>query len=233
MDMAAGFFVGFLGSFHCAAMCGPIALVLPQGNTHGFSFYTGRVLYNVGRIVTYAVLGIILGFLGKSIALAGMQRYVSILIGVLLVVAFFLPSVAGKFLIRIFPLSRFATRITSRFAILLHRRSLLSLFLLGVVNGFLPCGFVYVALAGAVTLGEGVRGMAFLAGFGLGTMPVMLAISTLGGRISSAFRTRVSALVPVLTLVLAGLFVLRGLNLGIPYISPSLAGEKTEASTCH
>ena len=235
MDLASGFLIGVLGSFHCAAMCGPIALVLPSGSSRGATFYLGRILYNGGRVVTYALLGVTLGYLGKSIMLAGLQRSVSILIGCVIALAVFVPSMVKSVLARCSPLNRLHSILKVQFAGLLHRRSQLSLFLIGMLNGFLPCGFVYVALAGAVTLGEGLRGMMFLVGFGLGTMPVMLTISFLGRKISSALRTRVAILAPVLTLAIAVLFILRGLNLGIPYISPSITteGVKVEAGACH
>jgi sulfite exporter TauE/SafE len=117
---------------------------------------------------------------------------------------------------------------------LLRRRSLVSLLLIGIVNGFLPCGFLYIALAGAATLGDIPMGMAFLAGFGLGTFPVMLGISLIGRTFRPDIRRKASALLPAFIFLLAVLFILRGLNLGIPYVSPQLKETASASgSTCH
>ncbi|MCK5087912.1 MAG: sulfite exporter TauE/SafE family protein, partial [Melioribacteraceae bacterium] len=81
MEIWAGFVIGFLGSFHCVGMCGPIALALPIGNVSNFQLVIGRILYNLGRVVTYAFFGAMFGLFGKGIAIAGLQSYVSILLG--------------------------------------------------------------------------------------------------------------------------------------------------------
>ena len=94
-----------------------------------------------------------------------------------------------------------------------------SLFLFGIINGFLPCGFVYVALAGAMTTGDFVSGALFMALFGLGTTPIMLATSLVGKFISGGLKSRMNKLIPVFAIILAIIFILRGLNLGIPFLT--------------
>jgi sulfite exporter TauE/SafE len=233
MDLISGFVVGILGSFHCVAMCGPIALALPAGNSAGMVYVAGRVLYNTGRIMTYVLLGALMGSIGGLFALAGMQQAVSIAVGCFMILALFLPSIARFSSSRwSFPGSLY-TRLRTHLGTLLHRRSLVSLLLIGIVNGFLPCGFLYIALAGAATLGEIPKGMAFLAGFGLGTLPLMLGVSLIGRTLRPGIR-KMSALLPAFTFLLAVLFILRGLNLGIPYISPHV--KETASATqnsCH
>jgi sulfite exporter TauE/SafE len=234
MDLLSGFVVGILGSFHCMAMCGPIAIAIPAAHTAGMAYVAGRILYNSGRTMTYVLLGALMGSIGGLFALAGMQRAVSIAVGCSMILALLLPPVGRLFSSRWSFLSSLHTVFRARLGTLLRRRSLMSLLLIGVVNGFLPCGFLYIALAGAATLGDIPKGMAFLAGFGLGTFPVMLGISLIGRTFRPDIRRKASALLPVFTFLLAVLFILRGLNLGIPYVSPQLQETASASgSTCH
>jgi len=234
MDLVAGFVVGILGSLHCVAMCGPIAVALPTANAAGMSYVTGRLLYNTGRIITYMLLGALLGSIGGLIALAGMQQAVSIAVGCLMILALFLPSITVFLSARWSFLGSFYASLRTRMGTLLRQKSFLSLLLIGIVNGFLPCGFLYIALAGAATLGEILRGMAFLAGFGLGTLPLMLGISLIGHTLRPGIRRKISALLPAFTFALAVLFILRGLNLGIPYVSPQVTETASSTQTiCH
>jgi hypothetical protein len=235
MEAVAGFLLGFFGSAHCAAMCGPIALALPGGSLRGIGFVAGRLLYNCGRIVTYALLGAIVGIVGHQVALASLQHVLSVTIGVLMMLMLVLPSRVTGMLGHGVVLPRLYARLKVILASLFQRRSLPALLALGLVNGLLPCGFVYVGLAGAATMGSETGGMLFMTGFGAGTVPIMLGIALLGPSLSVAIRTKVSAMVPVLTFVVAVLFVLRGLNLGIPYLSPVLPGgtETVQTKACH
>ena len=107
---------------------------------------------------------------------------------------------------------------------------------IGLLNGFLPCGLVYVALAGAITTGGWVMGGLYMVTFGLGTLPVMLAVSLAGRLLGTGFRTKLTRLVPIAGTVLAMLFILRGLSLGIPFVSPTPAKTDTGQATmdcCH
>ena len=94
------------------------------------------------------------------------------------------------------------------------------MFLFGIINGFLPCGFVYVALAGAMTTGDFISGALFMSLFGLGTIPIMLGTSLVGKFVTRGLRSKMNKLIPVFAIVLAIIFILRGLSLGIPYLSP-------------
>ncbi|MBU2492053.1 MAG: sulfite exporter TauE/SafE family protein [Bacteroidetes bacterium] len=220
--MWTGFVIGFLGSFHCIGMCGPIALALPIFNESYVKLLLGRVLYNLGRIVTYTLFGALFGLFGKSLELAGLQQNVSITIGIIMLVVILMPR---KYKNRLtdFYLYRFISNfIKTSFSKLTQKKSNYSLFIIGVINGFLPCGFVYVALAGAVSTGSIYSGSAFMALFGFGTFPIMLVASLAGKYISLGLRSKINKLIPVLALILAVIFILRGLNLGIPYLSPKL-----------
>jgi uncharacterized protein len=222
MDFLSGVVVGILGSLHCAAMCGPIALALPGGESRQRQFLAGRLLYNAGRIVTYIILGAILGSLGGLFALAGLQQAVSVAVGVIMILVLVFPSLVHRISARWSPAAQLQARLRTSFSMFLRRQTLFSLFGLGLLNGLLPCGLLYAALGAATALGEPLRGMVFLGGFGAGTLPIMLGIGLLGKTIKVQVRRRLSGVLPVFTLALGLLLILRGLNLGIPYISPEV-----------
>ncbi|MGB2959226.1 MAG: sulfite exporter TauE/SafE family protein [Bacteroidota bacterium] len=233
MEMLSGFVFGLFGSAHCVGMCGPITLVLPRGTRSGTLYVVGRVLYNLGRMATYATLGMAAGYLGKRLVLSGVQQYLSIGLGVLVLAFLFLPASVRRAIPRLGVVEKLQGLLKAVFKSLLDRRSILSLFLIGLVNGLLPCGLVYVALAGATATGGELSALLFMVGFGAGTFPVMLGMSLLGSAISNGIRKKLLAAVPVLTFVLGVLLILRGLGLGIPYVSPDLSkgGHMTHHDT--
>lgn len=234
MDLLSGFLVGFLGSVHCAGMCGPLALALPVPGGGTLTYLYGRVVYNAARVLTYAVLGAVAGLVGRTLVLAGAQQIVSVLIGVCILLTVLLP-LALKSVFPFFTLpARFSAHVQAKLAGLMKKSSIFALFLIGLLNGLLPCGFVYVALAAAITTGEVYRGVLFMVGFGIGTGPIMLAIALAGKHLQAGIRRRLVVLAPVFTAALAVLFILRGLNLGIPYISPAVSEEQHQQQQhCH
>ncbi len=221
----SAFFIGLAGSLHCLGMCGPIALALPVPPGSRRAKVAGRVLYNAGRITTYSALGLLIGLFGQSLTFALSQQKLSVLIGVVMLLVFMLPGSSTHRLALFSPVARFTNGIKRRFAQLFGKKSLTALFLLGVLNGLLPCGMIYVALAGAVASGSGVMGMAYMTLFGLGTMPMMLSVSLGGQWLNVHWRGKLLKVVPVFTVLLASLLILRGLNLNIPGLSPHV--EKT------
>ena len=226
--------IGLLGSFHCVGMCGPIALALPVHTPSPWKYFLSRILYNLGRVATYMWLGALMGFVGQRVMLAGVQQNLSILIGVLILLGVVLPKKITSRLENFSLLGKMYSVVRSGISNLFQQRTLGSLFIIGMVNGLLPCGFVYVALAGAATTGDALRGATFLLGFGLGTIPLMFAVSYYGKMITLNVRAKISKLIPLFTVLLALLFILRGLNLGIPYVSPKLdTGKVQQDVMCH
>ncbi|HEX7653452.1 MAG TPA: sulfite exporter TauE/SafE family protein [Verrucomicrobiae bacterium] len=219
MDFVLAISLGLLGSLHCAAMCGPLLLALPVPAGGPARFITGRLIYQLGRILTYTLLGILAGLAGKSIVLIGIQRWLSIGLGVAILGGFFL----SRRLALATPVIRSVGWLKRVMGRQLQQRTLRSLFLLGILNGLLPCGLVYVALAGAVSRGTLTAAIGFMAAFGLGTLPTMLGISLSGKILSPAIRLKLRRVIPVSVCLLAGLLILRGMALGIPYLSPDLA----------
>lgn len=228
MDFWTPFILGLVGSLHCAGMCGPLALALPAAGRTASAYVAGRLAYNLGRVVTYTLLGVVFGLLGKTLLLAGVQRWLSIAIGLLLLAGLF----ASRKLVAWVPLTRLVEWLKSRMSVLLHRRSVESLAVLGLLNGLLPCGLVYVACAGATVTGSVLNGAQYMAVFGAGTVPMMLAISLSGRLVPISLRLSLRKVLPVTVGLLGVLLVLRGLSLGIPYLSPDLAGAGG-AACCH
>jgi len=219
MDLSLALLLGLLGSLHCAAMCGPLMLALPVAAGGAGRFAAGRIVYHLGRVTTYALLGFIAGLVGKSLLLVGIQRWLSIGLGVLILLGFFLSKKASVSA----PVVRFVMWLKSAMSTQLRRRTFSSLTLLGLLNGLLPCGLVYVALAAAVTQKNILSAVAFMAVFGAGTLPMMLAASLFGKCLSQSLRMKLRGAIPLGIILLASLLILRGLSLGIPYVSPDLA----------
>lgn len=203
-------------------MCGPIALALPSGSFKNFSFYIGRTLYNIGRVITYSFFGLIFGILGKSFSFISLefQQGITIATGVIILLIVILPSGFKPKIFEKFSFINFTSKIKNYFGSLFKRGSLNSLFFIGILNGFLPCGFVYVGLAGALLTGEVFNGIFYMALFGLGTVPVMFGTALAGNFINLQVRQKISKAIPYFAGLIAILFILRGLSLGIPYISP-------------
>jgi sulfite exporter TauE/SafE len=230
-----GLAIGFLGSLHCIGMCGPIALALPRQNGSRLRLLLGRILYNSGRVLTYGLLGIAAGLLGEVVRFASLQQALSITAGVALLLAVFLPSRLAR---RVIPgnlVDRLVVRFTKAAGVLFKSRTIGALFAIGFLNGLLPCGLVYVALAGAAATGDKLAGGTFMILFGLGTVPVMVAVSLVGPLLSVRLRRALTRLIPVGAVALAALLILRGMSLGIPYISPRLDSDRAmhQANHCH
>jgi hypothetical protein len=231
----AGFLFGLLGSFHCVGMCGAIALALPGAVDKATSprrYAGGRLLYNLGRVTTYATLGAGAGLLGQGLRLAGLQQGLSVASGGLILLLVVVPE---RYLSRgagWLGLNRPLAWVKNTLGRLFQLPTLPALYATGVLNGLLPCGLVYLALAGALSA-PGVAGAAaYMACFGLGTLPLMFGLSLSGQLVPLRWRTRMRRAVPYAASVLAVLFIVRGLGLGIPYLSPQLspAAAKTTAA---
>jgi uncharacterized protein len=224
------FLLGLVGSLHCAGMCGPLMLALPAGpGGCRRRLIVGRLIYNAGRIITYALIGSVFGLLGQSFALAGLQRWVSIGAGVLVLGGLFFSS---RFTFR-GPIQQGVNVLKRHFGGLLRRPGATAQLGLGVLNGLLPCGLVYTAAAGAVATASAWSGLGYMVLFGLGTVPMMLALGLAGHRLQPALRFKLQRLIPVGLTLVGALLILRGLELGIPYLSPVLDPAGGGCGRCH
>lgn len=210
------FTIGFFGSLHCIGMCGPIALVLPFGQRSRWQMAFNALLYNLGRTVTYTALGIIIGLLGKGIFLAGLQKQLSIFTGIsLLLVVLFSINLERK-IVSIPFFNQLFFFLKSGLRSLLKKPSRASIFFTGLLNGLLPCGLVYLALVGALTMGNIESSAVYMLFFGLGTIPLMLGATLMGKYLDLRFRNQLKKLYPVFILGLAVWFIVRGLNFYVP-----------------
>jgi sulfite exporter TauE/SafE len=227
----AAFTIGLLGSFHCVGMCGPLALSLPLNSNSFFSKLSGALLYNSGRIVTYSLFGLLFGIIGKSVALFGFQQWLSIILGSLIIIFVILPKRSAAFNSNAFVLNYFG-RLRSSLGKLFSRKNYSSLFFIGLLNGLLPCGLVYMAAAGAVASGEITNSILFMAFFGLGTLPMMWSVAFFGNYVSISFRQVIRKMYPYMMMLMACLLILRGMGLGIPYVSPKADMHKKAIHSC-
>lgn len=213
--LSTAFLLGLAGSLHCVGMCGPLMLALPL-DAAGKRHVVGRMLvYHAGRILTYAALGLLFGMLGKGLAVAGFQKFLSVAAGILMLI---MALTAGRFerLVTVLPgFGAFTNRVKSGIGHLIRQNPNGSTFSLGLLNGLLPCGMVYAALAGAISSAGMVEGAGFMAFFGLGTLPLLLTVSVLNRSFGLALRQRVRLAQPILLMVAGWLLLQRGLHLDL------------------
>ncbi|MDQ3109890.1 MAG: sulfite exporter TauE/SafE family protein [Bacteroidota bacterium] len=231
MFAAAALLLGLLGSVHCIGMCGPIALALPLRREKSRSLFGGIFIYNFGRAFTYALLGALSGLAGNAVKWAVGQQTLSIAAGILILLTLF-AGMFGKRMKISSPLTKWFSFIRNAFGKLFRSHRPDALLLIGMLNGLLPCGLVYAALAGAAATGNPLNGAIFMFVFGTGTMPVMFFLSYAGTKIGAPLREKMRKGVPVFVGIMAVLLIVRGLGLGIPYVSPSFSDGKVTCSHC-
>ena len=219
--LLAAFITGLVGSLHCLGMCGPIALALPRKSSALAVILPGRLLYNMGRVMTYTLLGGLAGLIGHSAQLAGFQQSLSIILGIALLLLALFSVNAEKRFFSIPAVERGMGKLRAQLGKYFGNPAPGNFLAIGLLNGLLPCGFVYLALAGALAQGHVVDSMTFMAFFGLGTIPMMLGISVLGGKMPQALKSKVRPFLTAFAVAFALLLIVRGLGLGIPYISPA------------
>jgi sulfite exporter TauE/SafE len=215
--MLIGFLLGIVGSLHCVGMCGAMVVAMSQWGLPA-QFWGGQVRYHVGKIAGYAVLGALVGLVGKTLSLAFSQQGLSIAVGSVLLLSLVLPA----YLMHLPTQNKLTMYLRTAF------QNKKSQFVIGFLNAFLPCGLVYVALASALATGEWYDATLFMAMFGLGTMPALLGVAWAGKHLQklkkNAFLQKIKVQY-VLTLCLGAMLLMRGLNLGIPYLSPQITNE--------
>jgi uncharacterized protein len=225
------FVLGILGSAHCIGMCGPLMLAMPFGNRNSAAL-PRSLIYNFGRMVTYGLLGLVFGIFGKSFFVSGLQQALSIFIGVLIILFFFLPSMASFGNKLKSSIEKFLNPLYSRITNLSEKSNFMFYFLSGMINGLLPCGLVYTAIAGAIVSGAAWNGALFMILFGAGTLPAMISVAMFNNSIKMKWRFHLKKVFPVTMLLMALLLILRGLNLGIPYLSPKTHNNQQVTGSC-
>jgi uncharacterized protein len=221
---------GFLGSFHCVGMCGPIAFMLPVDRTNVYKKISQISLYHFGRLLSYSIIGLVFGIIGKSLYLFGFQQQLSIIIGVLMIVVVIIPYKTFNKYNFSKPIYKIISKVKSALGTALKKKTSDTFLTIGFLNGFLPCGLVYMAVFGAIASGNELEGSLYMLFFGLGTIPLMTSAIYFSNFLKGAMRQKIQKAIPVFVILIGTLFILRGLGLGIPYLSPAPISEKVSNS---
>jgi len=217
--LLAAITLGFFSGFHCIGMCGPIAMALPVHHRSLSLKIISILTYNFGRIITYSLFGLLFGAIGQSFLFFGLQQKLSVIVGICILIVLVFPYLKIKPTTTYF---NFVNKIKARLVSMFKKNDLLSLLGIGLFNGLLPCGMVYMAVTGSL-LGETVfHSMLFMTIFGVGTIPFMFSVSYISQFISSKARNTIKKVQPFVIAIMALLIILRGLNLGIDHLSPKL-----------
>ncbi len=222
------FFMGLFGSLHCVAMCGPLLLALPVRHESRWTVLGNLAVYQIGRVLMYGGLGLLAGLVGHSAAIKGWQQGISISTGIVLVTIGLFAIWGKHFPIIVRIQQAFVKPLTKGIGFWLYRPG--GHFMVGLLNGLLPCGMIYMALAAALSADSVYGGGTFMLLFGLGTLPAMLSVSIMGNLAKRRIRLNLAFWLPMLCLLMGGWFLLRGANLDIPYLSPLIYPEG--AMTC-
>ncbi|WP_439130567.1 sulfite exporter TauE/SafE family protein [Polaribacter sp.] len=225
---------GLLGSFHCIGMCGPIAFMLPVDRENSVKSFFQIISYHLGRLFTYSLIGLLFGFLGKGFYFFGFQQQLSIIVGILMILTIIFPTILQKLSVSK-KISTVILKIKNSLGKELKKKGNDTFFTIGFLNGFLPCGLVYMAVFGAITTSNAFTGSLYMFLFGLGTIPLMTAFVYLGNFTKGNFRKNIQRVIPAMVVFIGALFIIRGLGLGIPYISPAAIVEVAADTvvTCH
>jgi len=225
---------GLLGSFHCVGMCGPIAFMLPVDRSNSTKKVFQIFTYHVGRILAYALIGLVFGLVGKSLYIFGMQQQLSIIIGVLMIIVVLIPVQTFNKYNFSKPIYRLISKVKSSLGKALKKKTADTFLTIGFLNGFLPCGLVYMGVFASLATGSALQSALYMVLFGLGTIPLMTSAIYLGKFLNTTIKQRITKAIPVFVVIIGLLFILRGLGLGIPYISPTPVTEIVSGEIdCH
>ncbi len=219
--LVSAFVLGLLGSFHCVGMCGPIAFVLPVNRTNNFKKITQIAMYHVGRLLAYSILGLVFGLVGKGLYLFGFQQQLSIIIGILMIAVVLIPQRFFNTYKIAQPIYKVVGKVKAMLGAALKKKSADTFLTIGFLNGFLPCGLVYMAVFASIAGGSALNGSLYMAAFGLGTIPLMTTAIYFSTFLKAGVRQKIQKAIPVFVVIIGLLFIVRGLGLGIPYLSPA------------
>ncbi len=232
--LATAILLGLMGSFHCIGMCGPIAFMLPVDHHRPGKKLLQVALYHFGRLTAYGIIGLVFGFLGKGLYVFGLQQRLSIIIGVVMIVIVLIPYQTFSKYNFSKPIYGLLSKVKNQMGKELKKKSPDTFLTIGFLNGFLPCGLVYMAVFASIATANPWWGALFMVFFGLGTIPLMTTAVYFGSMLKGKAKQTVQRLIPVFVVLIGLLFILRGLGLGIPYLSPAPITETvSSAIECH
>ena len=230
----AAFLLGLISSLHCIGMCGPIAMMLPVSHNSPEKKALQIISYHLGRILSYSIIGLLFGIIGRGLYLAGIQQWLSVFAGILMISMILLPTnVLAKHNFSK-PVFRLISKLKNQLGKQFSKSSFSSIFSIGILNGLLPCGMVYAAVFGALVMPKLYLSVAYMMLFGIGTVPLMSGVVYLQRMFTLPIRNKIQKIIPIAVGCIGVLFILRGLGLGIPYISPSEVSLFVKAiPNCH
>ncbi|APQ16054.1 sulfite exporter TauE/SafE family protein [Maribacter hydrothermalis] len=232
--LLSAFILGLMGSLHCVGMCGPIAFMLPVDQTNNYKKFGQIFIYHFGRLMAYGIIGLLFGLLGKGLSVFGIQQKLSIAIGAIMILIVLIPYKTFNKYNFSKPIYKIISKVKNQLGKELKKKSPDTFLTIGFLNGFLPCGLVYMALFGAIAMGNAVQGSLYMVLFGLGTIPLMTTAIYFSGLLKGGIRQKVQKAIPVFVVAIGLLFILRGLGLGIPYVSPAPVVEMASSVIeCH
>jgi len=230
----SAFILGLLGSFHCVGMCGPIAFMLPVDRNNALKKSIQIGVYHFGRLLAYSIIGLVFGLIGKSLYLFGFQQQLSIIIGILMILVVLIPQKTFNKYNFSKPIYRLISKVKSALGSAMKKKTMDTFLTIGFLNGFLPCGLVYMAVFAAIAGGNAFNGSLYMLVFGLGTVPLMTTAIYFSQFLKGAARQNIQKVIPVFVILIGVLFIIRGLGLGIPYLSPTPVYDMVSSSIdCH
>lgn len=229
-SISLAFLMGLTGSLHCAGMCGPLIWMMPFHARKGIRKWTGILVYHQARISVYAAMGWLL-FSFRELFHPQWQQYIAISLGLALLIVGTLTFLPGSVFRITVPWTAVIQQQAGRF---IGKPDIWSLSISGIMNGLLPCGLVYMALSATMAAPDTLHAVLMMYAFGAGTIPMLVALTLLRSRVAGLSLFRMKKFVPVMMLTFGGLLLLRGMNLGIPYLSPEITVEQQtiKASCC-
>ena len=232
--LISAFILGLLGSFHCVGMCGPIAFMLPVDRTNAYKKATQITLYHIGRLLAYSIIGLVFGLVGKSLYIFGFQQQLSIFIGVLMILVVIIPQRTFNKYNFSRPIYKLLFKVKSSLGKALKKKTMDTFLTIGFLNGFLPCGLVYMAVFAAIASSNALSGSLYMAVFGFGTIPLMTTAIYFSQFLKGTMRQKIQKAIPVFVVIIGLLFIIRGLGLGIPYLSPAPVYDLVSSGVdCH
>ncbi|APA63082.1 sulfite exporter TauE/SafE family protein [Maribacter sp. 1_2014MBL_MicDiv] len=226
--------LGLMGSLHCVGMCGPIAFMLPVDRTNNYKKFGQIFIYHFGRLLAYGIIGLVFGLLGKGLSIFGIQQKLAIAIGIIMILIVLIPYQTFNKYNLSKPIYKVISKVKNQLGKELKKKSPDTFLTIGFLNGFLPCGLVYMALFGSIAMGDALQGSLYMILFGFGTLPLMTAAIYFSNLLKGGIRQKVQKAIPVFVIIIGALFILRGLGLGIPYVSPAPVTQLvSSAIECH
>jgi sulfite exporter TauE/SafE len=195
--------------------------MLPVDRTNQVKKISQIGIYHFGRLIAYSLIGLVFGLIGKSLFIFGYQQQLSIIIGVLMILVVVIPQKTFNKYNFSKPIYNIISKVKSALGLALKKKTMDTFLTIGFLNGFLPCGLVYMALFAAMAAGNAASGSLYMAVFGVGTIPLMTSAIYFSHFLKGTARQRIQKIIPIFVVLIGALFILRGLGLGIPYLSPA------------